>query len=325
MTTTTTTPADWRTRSANQTRLAFGQALLDIAARDPRTVVLSADTQDLLGIRTYIERYAERFVEVGIAEQNAIGVASGLATTGLHPYVCCYAPFITARSMEQVRNDVAYANQRVVIGAAASGISLGVAGGTHHALEDLALMRSFPNMTVIVPADVDEAYKAALATLDIDGPVYLRLGGRVEEPSVTDPQAPFQLGKAVWLRPGNDVTVIACGCMVELAVRASETLSKEGIGARVLNMHTIKPFDRDAVLAAAAETRGIVTAEEHHLTGGLGGAVAELLAVEHPTRMRMVGMPDAFAMVGPTVRLRAKYGMSAEGIAVACRDLLRVA
>jgi transketolase len=325
MTTTTTTPADWRTRSANQTRLAFGQALLDIAARDPRTVVLSADTQDLLGIRTYIERYAERFVEVGIAEQNAIGVASGLATTGLHPYVCCYAPFITARSMEQVRNDVAYANQRVVIGAAASGISLGVAGGTHHALEDLALMRSFPNMTVIVPADVDEAYKAALATLDIDGPVYLRLGGRVEEPSVTDPQAPFHLGKAVRLRPGNDVTVIACGCMVELAVRASETLSKEGIGARVLNMHTIKPLDRDAVLAAAAETRGIVTAEEHHLTGGLGGAVAELLAVEHPTRMRMVGMPDTFAMVGPTVRLRAKYGMSLDGIAVACRDLLRVA
>jgi transketolase len=224
-----------------------------------------------------------------------------------------------------VRNDVAYANQRVVIGAAASGISLGVAGGTHHALEDLALMRSFPNMTVIVPADVDEAYKAALATLDIDGPVYLRLGGRVEEPSVTDPQAAFQLGKAVRLRPGNDVTVIACGCMVELAVRASETLSQEGIGARVLNMHTIKPFDRDAVLAAAAETRGIVTAEEHHLTGGLGGAVAELLAIEHLTRMRMVGMPDAFAMVGPTVRLRAKYGMSADGIAVACRDLLRVA
>jgi transketolase len=325
MNTATNESADWRARSANQTRLAFGQALLEIAARDPRAVVLSADTQDLLGIRTYIERYAERFVEVGIAEQNAIGVASGLATTGLHPYVCCYAPFITARSMEQVRNDLAYANQRVVIGAAASGISLGVAGGTHHALEDLALMRSLPNMTVIVPADVDEAYKAALATLDIDGPVYLRLGGRVEEPPVTDPQAPFRLGKAVQLRPGNDVAVIACGCMVELAVRAAEALGQEGIGARVLNLHTIKPFDRDAVLAAAAETRGIVTAEEHHLTGGLGGAVAELLAVERPTRMRMVGMPDAFAMVGPTVRLRAKYGMSAAGIAAACRDLLRAA
>ena len=168
--------------------------MLEIAARDPRTVVLSADTQDLLGSALH-RTPCRRFVEVGIAEQNAIGVASGLATTGLHPYVCCYAPFITARSMEQVRNDVAYANQRVVIGAAASGISLGVAGGTHHALEDLALMRSFPNMTVIVPADVDEAYKAALATLDIDGPVYLRLGGRVERPSVTDPQAPFQLGK----------------------------------------------------------------------------------------------------------------------------------
>ena len=314
--------ADWRTKSARQTRLAFGQALLEIGARDPRAVVVSVDTQDLLGIRPWIERYRERFVEVGIAEQNAIGVASGLATTGLRPYVCAYAPFISARSMEQVRNDVSYANQRVVIGAAASGISLGVAGGTHHALEDLALMRSLPNMTVIVPADVDEAYGATLATLDIDGPVYLRLGGRTEEPPVSDPEALFRPGRAVQLRPGNDLTVIACGALVEMALRASDALGREGIGVRVINMHTIKPLDRDAILAAAAETRGIVTAEEHHLTGGLGGAVAELLAVEHPTRMRMVGMPDTFAVVGPTVALRAKYGMSAEAIVGACRKLL---
>ena len=317
------TAPEWRTRSAKQTRLAFGQALLELGVREPRTVVVSADTQNLLGIRTYIERYRDRFVELGIAEQNAIGVASGLATTGLRPYVCAYAPFITARSMEQVRNDVAYANQRVVIGGAASGISLGVAGGTHHALEDLALMRSFPNMTVIVPADVDEAYKATLATLDIDGPVYLRLGGRTEEPPVTDPEAPFRLGKAVQLRSGKDVAVIACGALVDMAVRASDTLKQEGIAARVLNMHTIKPLDREAILTAAAETRGIVTAEEHHLAGGLGGAVAELLSVERPTRMRMVGMPDTFALVGPTGPLRAKYGMSANAIAEACRALLR--
>lgn len=323
MNTTATATPNWRTASARQTRLAFGQALLEIGAREPRAVVVSVDTQDLLGIRPWIERFRDRFVELGIAEQNAIGVASGLATTGLRPYVCAYAPFITARSMEQVRNDVAYANQRVVIGAAASGISLGVAGGTHHALEDLALMRSLPNMTVIVPADVDEAYRATLATLDIDGPVYLRLGGRAEEPPVGgDPEAAFRPGRAVQLRPGDDVTVIACGALVEMALRASDALRREGIGVRVLNMHTIKPLDRDAILAAAAETRGIVTAEEHHLTGGLGGAVAELLAVEHPTRMRMVGMPDTFAVVGPTVPLRAKYGMSAEAIADACRGLL---
>ena len=313
---------EWRVKSANQTRLAYGQALLELAARESRTVVVSVDTQDLLGIRTYIERHRDRFIELGIAEQNAIGVASGLATTGMRPYVCAYAPFISARSMEQVRNDVAYANQRVVIGAAASGVSLGVAGGTHHSLEDIAVMRSFPNMNVIVPADVNEAYKATLATLDIDGPVYLRLGGRTEEPPVTDAQAPFLLGRAAKLRPGNDVAVLACGAMVDLAVRASDTLKKEGIGVRVLNMSSIKPFDRDAVLAAAAETRGIVTAEEHHLTGGLGGMVAELLAVEHPTRMRMIGMPDAFAMVGPTVPIRVKYGMSAEAIVGACRALL---
>ncbi|HEX7812969.1 MAG TPA: transketolase C-terminal domain-containing protein [Burkholderiales bacterium] len=313
---------EWRVKSANQTRLAFGQALLELAAREPRTVVLSADTQDLLGIRPYIGRYKERFIELGIAEQNAIGVASGLAATGMRPYVCAYAPFISARSMEQVRNDVAYANQRVVIGAAASGVSLGVAGGTHHSLEDLAVMRSFPNMTVIVPADVNEAYKATLATLDIDGPVYMRLGGRVEEPPVGDPDAAFKVGKATTLRSGNDLAVIACGALVAMALEAAETLKKEGIGVRVINMHTIKPFDRDAVLAAAAETRGIVTAEEHHLAGGLGGAVAELLSVERPTRMRMIGMPDAFAMVGPTPKVRAKYGMSADAIADACRALL---
>jgi transketolase len=316
-------PLDWRAKSAKQTRLAYGQALLEIGAREPRSVVVSADTQDLLGIRPFIERHPERFVEVGIAEQNAIGISAGLATTGMRPYVCAYAPFITARSMEQVRNDVAYANQRVVIGAAASGISLGVAGGTHHALEDLALMRSLPNMTVIVPADVDEAYRATLATLDIDGPVYLRLGGRVEEPPVSDADAPFRLGKAATLRQGNDVAIIACGALVEMAVRASDALRAQGIGARVLNLHTIKPFDREAVLAAATETGAIVTAEEHHLVGGLGGAVADLLAVEQPTRMRMIGMPDEFASIGPTGRLRAKYGMSAEAIAEACRDLLR--
>jgi transketolase len=313
---------EWRTRSAKQTRLAYGQALLEIGAREPQAVVLSADTQDLLGIRTWIERFRERFIEMGIAEQNVIGAASGLATTGMRPYVCAYAPFITARSMEQVRNDVAYANQRVVIGAAASGISLGVAGGTHHSLEDLAVLRSFPNMTVIVPADVDEAYQATLATLDIDGPVYLRLGGRAEEPPVTEGQPPFRLGKAALLRSGNDVAILACGALVDPAVRASDALKKEGIHARVLNMSSIKPFDRDAVLEAAVATRGIVTAEEHHLTGGLGGLVAELLAVEHPTRMRMVGMPDTFAVVGPTPKVREKYGMSAEGIVAACRALL---
>src|SRR5919202_4425535 len=208
MTATDQTTDAWRAKSASQTRLAYGQALLEIGRRDPDAVVLSADTQDLLGIREFIELYPQRFVEVGIAEQNLIGTAAGLATVGLHPYVCGYAPFVTARSMEQVRNDVAYAHQRVVIGAAASGISLGVSGGTHHAIEDLALMRSLPGMTVIVPADVDETYKATLATQDIDGPVYMRLGGRTEEPAVTDPAAPFRLGKAMQLRPGDDVAII---------------------------------------------------------------------------------------------------------------------
>ena len=311
----------WAKAAADQSRLAFGLALTELARRDERVVAVSADTLDLIGLRGFVAHAPARVIDVGIAEQNAMGVAAGLATTGLRPFVCGYAPFIAARSMEQIRNEVAYADQRVVIGAAASGVSLAVSGGTHHALEDLALMRSLPNMTVIVPADAHEAWHATLATDRVEGPVYLRLGGRVPEPPVTPVEGPFRLGKATQLAEGADVAVIACGALVAPALDAAAELAAQGIGARVLNMSTIKPLDEDAILAAA-ETRGIVTAEEHHLTGGLGGAVAELLAVTRPTPMRLVGMPDEFACVGPTDRIRARYGMSARHIADACLDLL---
>ena len=317
-----TAPATPKSHAGWETRLAFGDALTDLGARRPDVVALSADTQDLLALRPFKERYPERFIEVGIAEQNIIGVAAGLASAGLAPYACGYAPFLTARSMEQVRNDVAYCDLHVTIGAACSGISLGVSGGTHHALEDLALMRSLPNMTVLVPADGDEAYKAAFAALEVEGPVYVRLGGRVPEPAVSDPDLPFVVGSSAELRPGNDVAIIACGALVSMAVEASKALAEEGVAARVVNMRSIKPLDREAILRAAAETRGIVSAEEHHLTGGLGGAIAELLALERPTRMRMVGMPDEFAEIGPTGPLRAKYGMSPEAIVAACKELL---
>ena len=316
------TSQNWAVRAADQSRLAFGLAVTELARRDERVVAVSADTLDLIGLRDMEKAFPARLIDVGIAEQNAMGIAAGLATTGLRPYICGYAPFITARSMEQVRNEVAYANQRVVIGAACGGISLGVSGGTHHALEDLALMRSLPNMTVIVPADAHQTWHATLASGDFDGPSYIRLGGRIEEPPVTPVDGAFQVGRAELLRAGSDVTVIACGCLVDSALRAAETLQGEGIGVRVLNMHTIKPLDEDAVLTAAAETRGIVTAEEHHLTGGLGGAVAELLARRHPARMRFVGMPDEFAIVGPTDKVRERYGMSADGVAAACRGLM---
>ena len=315
-----TEPA-WAKAAADQSRLAFGLALTELARRDERVVAVSADTLDLIGLRGFVAHAPARVIDVGIAEQNAMGVAAGLATAGLRPFVCGYAPFIAARSMEQVRNEVAYADQRVVIGAAASGVSLAVSGGTHHALEDLALMRSLPNMTVIVPADAHEAWHATHATDGIAGPVYLRLGGRVPERPVTPVDAPFRLGTATRLAEGSDVAVIACGALVAPALDAAAELAGQGVGARVLNMSTIKPLDEDAILAAA-ETRGIVTAEEHHLTGGLGGAVAELLAVRRPTPMRMVGMPDEFACVGPTDRIRARYGMSARHIVDACLDLL---
>ncbi|MDG2286821.1 MAG: transketolase C-terminal domain-containing protein [Alphaproteobacteria bacterium] len=316
-----TNPA-WVEKVQNQSRLAFGLAVTDMAARDDKVVAISADTLDLIGLREMVAAAPDRVIEAGIAEQNAMGMASGLATTGMRPYLCGYAPFITARSMEQLRNDVAYAKQRVVIGAACSGIVLGVSGGTHHALEDLALMRSLPNMTVLVPADAHETWHLTQASEALHGPSYIRLGGKMDEPPVTAVDASPVIGKATTLRRGTDIAVIACGVMVVEALAAADELAGEGIGVRVLNMHTIKPLDRTAVLAAAVETRGIVTAEEHHLTGGLGGAVAELVAEHHPTRMRFVGMPDEFAIVGPTGKVRERYGMSAANIMAKCRELM---
>lgn len=313
---------DWVEKVQNQSRLAFGLAVTDMASRDDKVVAISADTLDLIGLRGMVAATPNQVIEAGIAEQNAMGVASGMATTGMRPYLCGYAPFITARSMEQLRNDVAYAKQRVVIGAACSGIVLGVSGGTHHALEDIALMRSLPNMTVLVPADAHETWHLTQATEAMDGPSYIRLGGKMDEPPVTAVDASPVIGKATTLRRGTDITVIACGVMVVEALAAADELTNEGIGVRVLNMHTIKPLDRDAVLAAAAETRGIVTAEEHHLTGGLGGAVAELVSEHQPTRMRFVGMPDEFAIVGPTAKVRERYGMSAANIMAKCRELM---
>ena len=313
---------EWARLAADQSRVAFGLAVAELAGRDETVVAVAADTLDFIDLRGFQKRFPDRLIDVGIAEQNAMGVASGLASTGIRPYVCGYAPFITARSMEQLRNDVAYANRRVVIGAGAGGISLSVAGGTHHALEDLALMRSLPNMTVLVPADAHQAWHATLATERLSGPVYVRLGGRFDEPPVTPVDAPFRVGKAEVMRAGTDVAVIACGCLVDPALKAADVLAGEGLHVRVLNMSTIKPLDRDAILAAAVETGGIVTAEEHHLTGGLGGAVAELLATEHPTRMRMIGMPDEFAIVGPTAKVRERYGMSSGHIVDACRALI---
>ena len=308
--------------AAKQSRLSFGLAVTAMASHDDRIVVISADTLDLIGLRSFKDRFPNRLIEVGIAEQTAMGVASGLATVGLRPFVCGYAPFITARSMEQLRNDIAYANQRVVIGAAASGVSLGVAGGTHHAVEDLALMRSLPNMTVLVPADAHQAWHATKATSGISGPVYIRLGGRIEEPPVTEQENAFQVGKAQLVREGTDITIIACGCMVAPALTAAEGLKIRGVSARVLNVHTIKPLDATAILSSASETRKIVTAEEHRVTGGLGGAVAELLSQHLPTPMRLVGMPDKFAIVGPTDKVREHYHMDANGISQACLDLM---
>ena len=311
-------------RFAGQSRLAFGAAVHDLALADEAIYAISADTLDLMGFRLLQQSLPERVIECGIAEQNAMGIASGLASTGLRPFLGGYAPFITARSMEQLRNDVSYAQQRVVIGGAASGISLGVAGGTHHALEDLAIMQCLPHMTAVVPADPLQAYWAVMASNEVDGPMYIRLGGRVQEMELPANQGmPWQLGKAQTLREGSDLSVIACGVMVQKALDAARQLELQGLSLRVINMHTIKPLDLQAIERAAVETGGIVTAEEHRLSGGLGSAVAQWLACHLPTRMRMIGMPDQYAMVGPTEPLREHYGLSAKAIEIACLNLLK--
>ena len=312
----------WVKAAANQSRLAFGLAVTELGRRDERVVAVGADTLDLIGLRGFIAHAPARVIDVGIAEQNAMGVAAGLATTGLRPFVCGYAPFITARSMEQIRNEVAYADQRVVIGAAASGVSLAVSG--RH-----APCAGGPR------ADAEPAQHDGAGAGGRPRGVARDAGdgrdrrSRVHSARRARAGAPGDAGRcAVQPRQGH----AACRGLGRrrdrlrrpggAAVDAAKKLAAQGIGARVLNMSTIKPLDEDAILAAAKETRGIVTAEEHHLTGGLGGAVAELLAVRRPTPMRLVGMPDEFAVVGPTDRIRARYGMSAQHIVDACLELM---
>ena len=316
------TNPEWVAKVQNQSRLSFGLAVTDMAARDDRVVAISADTLDLIGLREMVAAAPERVIEAGIAEQNAMGMASGLATTGMRPYLCGYAPFITARSMEQLRNDVAYANQRVVIGAACSGIVLGVSGGTHHALEDIALMRSLPNMTVMVPADALEAWHLTQATETLDGPSYVRIGGKFDEPAVTAVDASPTIGKATTLRRGTDVTVIACGCMVVEALAAADELASEGIGVRVLNMHTIKPLDEQAILSYVAKTGCVVTAEEHMIKGGLGDSVAQVLARNTPAPQEYVGVNDTFGESGKPEELLIKYGIDTPNVIEAAKKAI---
>lgn len=300
------------------TRESYGQALVELADEFPNLVVLDADLAAATKTGGFKKAYPDRFFDCGIAESNMMGVAAGLAAAGKVVFASSFAMFAAGRAFEQVRNSIGYPHLNVKIGATHAGISVGEDGATHQCCEDIALMRTIPGMTILNPADDTEAKKAVRAALELDGPVYLRFG-RLAVPVIFDDSYRFEIGKGVELVPGNDVTIIATGLMVNEALQAAETLKAEGLSARVVNMATIKPIDRDIIVKAAAETGAIVTAEEHNIIGGLGGAVAEVVCETLPVPVLRVGVNDTFGKSGPAADLLPLFGLSAAHIAEQAR------
>ncbi len=296
------------------TRAGFGKALVEMGAKRNDFIVMDADLAAATQTGMFKKAYPERFYDCGIAEQNMMGIAAGIAATGKKVVVSSFAMFAAGRAFEQIRNSIGYPRLNVIIGATHAGISVGEDGATHQCCEDIALMRTIPGMTVINPADETEAIKAVEAAFELDGPVYMRFG-RLAVPVIFDDDYRFEVGKGVELKEGSDVTVIATGLMVNEALKAHEILKSRGISARIINMATIKPLDNEIVLKAARETGAIVTAEEHSVIGGLGSAVSELLSEELPTPVLKLGVYDEFGHSGPAAKLLDEFGLRAENIA----------
>ena len=304
------------------TREAYGNALAEFGAKYENLVVFDADLAEATKTIKFKKAFPERFFDCGIAEGNMISVAAGLSTTGKIPFVSSFAMFSAGRAFEQIRNSVAYPHLNVKIGATHAGISVGEDGATHQCLEDIALMRSIPGMTVINPADAVEARLAVEAAIKTDGPIYLRFG-RLAIPVIFGSDYKFQIGKGVKLTDGSDVTIIATGLLVNEAITAVELLKNEGISARVINMATIKPLDNEIVLNAAKETGAVVTAEEHNIIGGLGSAVCELLGESFPVPVERVGTNDVFGRSGKVPELFELYGLTASNIAEKAKKAIR--
>ncbi|OGO56600.1 MAG: transketolase [Chloroflexi bacterium RBG_16_72_14] len=302
-------------------RDAFAQALLEIAKADVRVVAVVNDSVGSTKLGNLRTEFPDRFFNVGIAEQNLIGVGAGLANGGKIPFVCGASPFLTGRGLEQIKVDAAYSNANIKLVGVSSGLAYGALGPTHHSIEDLAWTRAIANLTIIVPADPIETAQAVRAAYETDGPIFLRTS-RMPVPVVHPPDYRFRIGRAAMLRDGRDLTIIANGVMVSRAVEAAELLDSVGISARVLNMATLSPLDSDAILDAARATGGIVTVEEHTVRGGLGGAVAETVVTEHPVPMRILGVPGVFAPTGSPEYLLEHFGLTADGIRAAAIDLL---
>ena len=302
------------------TRAAYGHALKTEVYKNPNVVVLEADLGNATKSNAFKEVAPERYFNMGISEQDLIGTAAGFAAAGKIPLASTFAVFATGRAFEQVRNSVCYPKLNVKICATHAGLTVGADGGSHQAIEDISLMRTLPNMTVINPADAKEAEAAVLAAIDYQGPVYIRLG-RAETKDIHDDSYHFEWGKAEVLRQGSDVTIFAAGIMTAKALDAAETLAKQGIQAEVINVHTIKPLDEETVIASAKKTGKVVTAEEHSIIGGLGSAVAEVLARQCPTKQAFVGVQDSFGESGSPDDLLEKYGLTAEVIVKAAVGL----
>ncbi|MDR0531990.1 MAG: transketolase family protein [Oscillospiraceae bacterium] len=296
------------------TREAYGAALVELGKRNDKLIVLDADLAAATKTGAFKKALPERFFDCGIAECNMMGVAGGLSTMGYTVFASTFAMFAAGRAFEQVRNTIGYPHLNVNIGATHAGISVGEDGASHQCCEDIALMRTIPGMVIINPADYQEAYKAVFAAAAWDGPVYLRFG-RLAVPQMFDENYKFEIGKGVQLRAGKDVTIVATGLMVNEALMAAQLLQEEGLDARVLNMATIKPLDLEIITKAARETGALVTAEEHSVIGGLGGAVAEALSESCPTPVLRVGVKDKFGGSGPAAEMLHVYGLDAAHIA----------
>ena len=303
------------------TRSGFGVGLLKAGQANPNVVALTADLKGSLKMDAFAAEFPERFIQCGIAEANMVGAAAGLAITGKIPFIGSFAEFVTGRVYDQIRQEVAYGNTNVKIASSHAGITLGEDGATHQTMEDLALMRALPGMVVINPCDFNQTMQATIAAAQYNGPVYLRFG-RPSVPNFTDENEPFVIGKAIVLNEGKDVTLIATGHTVWEALQAAEALEAEGIKAEVINMATIKPLDEEAIVKSAAKTGAVVVAEEHNMAGGLGEAVAGVLALKRPTPVEFVNGQDKFGQSGTPSALMAAYGLDAPHIAEAAKKAI---
>jgi transketolase len=310
-----------QTAALHDCRRPFADTLVALAREDERIVAVCNDSVGSSNLTMFKAEFPDRMINVGIAEQDLVGVAAGLANGGLIPFVSAAAPFLTARALEQIKVDVAYSQARVVLCGQSPGMAYGELGPTHHSIEDLSWLRAVAGLPVVVPADPAQTVQAVRWAAANLGPSYLRIP-RFPVPDVTPPGSPFLPGRAIQLTDGNDITIIAAGTMVSRALQAAELLRPEDIQARVLNITFVEPLDTDAILTAAAQTAGIVTAEEATTTGGLGAAVATLTAQHLPTHLRILGVPRSFAPTGSTAFLLEYFGLTAEHIAAAARDIM---